>query len=52
MRKTVLEGVLLQIMNEIHPNFAALTKQHNCDYRIVKRYYEDGVTGNISLLSQ
>ncbi|EJD1770024.1 IS21 family transposase [Listeria monocytogenes] len=47
MRKDVLEGVLRHIMNEIHPNFAALAKQYNCDYRTVKRYYEAGLTGDL-----
>lgn len=42
MRKDVLEGVLRHIMNDIQPNYAAMTKQYNCDYRTVKRYYEAG----------
>ncbi|HBM3536149.1 TPA: IS21 family transposase, partial [Listeria innocua] len=50
MRKDVLEGVLRHIMNEIHPNFAALAKQYNCDYRTVKRYYEAGLTGDLDKL--
>ncbi|EDN8327697.1 IS21 family transposase [Listeria monocytogenes] len=52
MRKGVLEGVLLHIMNEIHPNFAALAKQYNCDYRTVKRYYEAGLTGDLDKLRE
>lgn len=52
MRKDVLEGVLLHIMNEIHPNFAALAKQYNCDYRTVKRYYEAGLTGDLDKLRE
>lgn len=47
MRKDVLEGVLRHIMNDIQPNYAALAKQYNCDYRTVKRYYEAGVEGKI-----
>ncbi|EAF6174024.1 transposase, partial [Listeria monocytogenes] len=50
MRKDVLEGVLRHIMNEIHPNFAALAKQYNCDYRTVKRYYEAGLKGDLDKL--
>ncbi|PXE16956.1 IS21 family transposase [Listeria monocytogenes] len=50
MRKDVLEGVLLHIMNEIHPNFAALAKQYNCDYRTVKR--EAGLTGDLDKLRE
>lgn len=52
MRKDVLEGVLLHIMNEIHPNFAALAKQYNCDYRTVKRYYEAGLKGDLDKLRE
>lgn len=36
--------VLLNIMNETKPNYAALAKQFNCDYRTVKRYYEAGIS--------
>lgn len=52
MRKDVLERVLRHIMNEIHPNFAALAKQYNCDYRTVKRYYEAGLTGDLDKLRE
>ncbi|MBF0825857.1 IS21 family transposase [Enterococcus faecalis] len=47
MRKDVLEGVLRHIMTDIQPNYAALAKQYNCDYRTVKRYYESGKRGDI-----
>ncbi|EAH0639483.1 IS21 family transposase [Listeria monocytogenes] len=50
MRKDVLEGVLLHIMNEIQPNFAALAKQYNCDYRTVKRYYDAGIADSLEQL--
>lgn len=52
MRKDVLEGVLLHIMNEIQPNFAALAKQYNCDYRTVKRYYDAGMADNLDQLRE
>ncbi|MBU5365173.1 IS21 family transposase, partial [Enterococcus devriesei] len=52
MRKDVLEGVLRHIMNDIQPNYAALAKQYNCDYRTVKRYYEAGKKGNIEQLKK
>lgn len=52
MRKDVLEGVLRHIMNDIQPNYAALAKQNNCDYRTVKRYYEAGKKGNIDQLKK
>ncbi|EAD6889189.1 IS21 family transposase, partial [Listeria monocytogenes] len=34
------------------PNFAALAKQYNCDYRTVKRYYEAGLTGDLDKLRE
>lgn len=46
MRKDVLEKVLRHIMTDIQPNYVALAKQYNCDYRTVKRYYEVGKKGN------
>ncbi|MBS7576935.1 MULTISPECIES: hypothetical protein [unclassified Enterococcus] len=52
MRKDVLEGVLLHILNEIQPNFAALAKQYNCDYRTVKRYYDAGMANNLDQLRE
>lgn len=50
MRKGVLEGVLQHIITDIQPNYAALAKQYNCDYRTVKRYYEADMKGNINQL--
>lgn len=52
MRKVVLEGVLRHIMTDIQPNYAALAKQYNCDYRTVKRYYEAGIKGNMDQLKE
>lgn len=52
MRKDVLEGVLRHIMSDIPPNYAALAKQYNCDYRTVKRYYEAGLEGTIDQLRE
>lgn len=47
MRKDVQEGVTLHIMSETKPNFAALAKQFDCDYRTVQRYYELGREGKL-----
>lgn len=52
MRKDVLEGVLRHIMNDIQPNYAALAKQYNCDYRTVKRYYEAGTNEKIEQIKK
>lgn len=41
MRKDIREGVMIYMINEIKPNYAALAKQYDCDYRTVKRAYEE-----------
>ena len=35
-------------MTDIQPNYAALAKQYNCDYRTVKHYYEAGKKGIVN----
>ncbi|EAF7771782.1 TPA: hypothetical protein ACSZA9_14395 [Listeria monocytogenes] len=52
MRKEVLEGVLRHIMTDIQPNYVALAKQYNGDYRTVKRYYESGMKGDTNKLRE
>lgn len=52
MRRDVLEGVTLHIMSETKPNFAALAKQFDCDYRTVKRYYDLGLECKLEELTQ
>lgn len=49
MRKDIYEGVLLHIMSETKPNYAALARQFNCDYRIVKRYYKAGISKELPI---
>lgn len=44
MRKDIYEEVLPFIMTHTKPNYAALTKHYNYDYRTVKRYYEAGIS--------
>lgn len=41
MRKDIREGVMIYVINEIKPNYAALAKQYDCDYRTVKNAYEE-----------
>lgn len=41
MRKDIREGVMIYVINEIKPNYAALAKQYDCDYRTVKQAYEE-----------
>ena len=52
MREDVLEGVLRHIMNDIQPNYAAMVKQYNCDYRTVKRYYEAGTKWEVEQIKK
>ncbi|WP_270744826.1 hypothetical protein [Lactococcus petauri] len=40
MRKDITEGVRKYIMDEIKPNFVAIARQFNADYRTVKAAYE------------
>ncbi len=39
MRKDIREGVVWYIMHHIEPNFTAMGRQFNCDYRTVKAAY-------------
>ncbi|EEU78340.1 conserved hypothetical protein (plasmid) [Enterococcus faecalis E1Sol] len=52
MRNDVREGVILHLMSDTKPNFAALAKRYNCDYRTVKRYYELGLENKLDSLKQ
>ncbi|MBF0020940.1 hypothetical protein HAX41_12400 [Enterococcus faecalis] len=52
MRNDVREGVILHLMSDTKPNFAALAKRYNCDYRTVKRYYELGLENKLDFLKQ
>lgn len=46
MRKDIYERIKLMKQDNIKPNYAALAKIYECDYRTVKRYYEgDESTG-------
>ena len=40
MRADIREGVRRYVNDDIKPNFAALARQYNCDYRTVKAAYE------------
>lgn len=40
MRKDIYERIQKLKQEEIKPNYAQLAKQYNCDYRTIKKYYE------------
>jgi len=46
MRKGICEGVMIYVTNEMKPNYVALIKQYNCDYRTVKSAYGEEKTKN------
>ena len=41
MRQDIREEVRKFMIEDIKPNFAAIAQQYNCDYRTVKRAYEE-----------
>ncbi len=43
MRKDVMEAVNARKKDGIKPNYSELARIYNCDYRIVKRYYENDI---------
>ena len=41
MRKDILEFVERMKKEGIRPNYSLIARRYNCDYRTVKKYYED-----------
>lgn len=41
MRKDIKEAMEIMKKQDIKPNYAELAKRYGCDYRTVKRYYEE-----------
>lgn len=52
MKIDIYEGAFPFIMSHTKPNYAALAKQYNCDYRTVKRYYEAGISNQLATLGR
>ena len=48
MRKDIYERMKIMKKDEIKPNYAALAKQLGCDYRTVKKYYEQDLSGKVN----
>lgn len=48
MRKDIYERMKIMKQDDIKPNYAALAKQLGCDYRTVKRYYEQDLSGKVN----
>ena len=47
MRKDILERMKLMKKENIKPNYAELSRQYNCVYRTVKKYFENNNIENI-----
>ena len=45
MRKDIRERVQKHMIDGIKPNYAALAKQYDCDYRTVKAAYQEALEG-------
>ncbi len=43
MRKDIMEAINLMKKDGVKPNYAALGRLYNCDYRVIKRYYENDI---------
>ncbi|MDD5293380.1 MAG: hypothetical protein PHW40_03600 [Candidatus Izemoplasmatales bacterium] len=42
MRKDIKDASAIIKKQQIKPNYSALGKRYGCDYRTVKRYFEQG----------
>jgi hypothetical protein len=45
MRRDIREGVKKYMIDGMKPNFSALAKQFDCDYRTVKAAYHEALNG-------
>ena len=43
MRKDIMEAINLMKKDEVKPNYAELGRIYNCDYRVIKRYFENDI---------
>lgn len=43
MRKDIMEAINIMKKNEAKPNYAELARIYNCDYRVIKRYFENEI---------
>ena len=44
MRKDILERMKLMKQEGIKPNYAEIARKYDCDYRTVKKYFEEDST--------
>ena len=44
MRRDIMEVLRRMKKEEIKPNYAELAREFNCDYRVIKRYWEEEIT--------
>lgn len=43
MRKDIYERMKIMKQEGVKPNYAEIARRWNCDYRTVKRYFEENV---------
>ena len=43
MRKDIMEAINFMKKDWIKPNYAELGRIYNCDYRVIKRYFENDI---------
>ena len=43
MRKDIMEAINLMKKDGVKPNYAELGRIYNCDYRVIKRYFENDI---------
>ncbi len=46
MRHDIREGVKRYVDNDIEPNYAALSRQYDVDYRTAKKAYQEAKEGD------
>lgn len=45
MRKDIYERIQIMKKDDIKPNFSEMARIYNCDYRTIKKYYEEDYQG-------
>ena len=50
MRKDIIEAIRIMKKDEVKPNYAELARRYNCDYRVIKRYFENDVVERLKVV--
>ena len=49
MRKDIMEAINIMKKDGIKPNYAALGRIYDCDYRVIKRYFENDIKERVKV---